>query len=279
MRRVRRPCATDQDRRPLRLIWLLMGRRRAVDKNITISVILAEMRGNSRLMDGKALKAARQAKNWTQKDAAHALGVTQAYLSMLETGYRAVSKSLARKALKVLDLPPTALPLQSPTGGPTFSSGYDYGADLAALGYPGFAYLRSKLRKNPAGVLLSALSEPNLDARVAEGLPWLALTYVDMDWDWLVRNVKLSDVQNRLGFAVSLAREVAEGKNDTDRAEKLGGLLQALERARLAREDTFCHDSMTQTERSWLRQHRSRTARHWNLLTDMEGKHLAYAYC
>lgn len=228
-------------------------------------------------MDGKALKVARQTKNWTQKDAAQALGVTQAYLSMLETGQRAVSKGLARKAHKVLDLPATALPLQSPTGGPTSSSGHDYGADLAALGYPGFAYLRTKVRRNPAGVLLAALSEPNLDARVAEGLPWLALTYVDMDWDWLVRNAKVSDVQNRLGFAVSLASEVAEGKNDR-RAENLGNRLQVLERARLAREDTFCHDSMTQTERAWLRQHRSRTARHWNLLTDMEGKHLAYAH-
>ena len=36
-------------------------------------------------MDGKTLKEARQAKNWTQKDAAQALGITQAYLSMLET--------------------------------------------------------------------------------------------------------------------------------------------------------------------------------------------------
>jgi transcriptional regulator with XRE-family HTH domain len=229
-------------------------------------------------MDGKALKVARQTKNWTQKDAAQALGVTQAYLSMLETGRRAVSKGLARKALKVLDLPPTALPLQSPTGGPTSSSGYDYGAELAGLGYPGFAYLRTKVQKNPAGVLLAALNEANLEARVAEGLPWLVLTYVDMNWEWLVRNARVSDVQNRLGFAVSLAREVAEGKNDSKRAEKLKGCLGGLERARLAREDTFCHDSMTQAERAWLRQHRSRTARHWNLLTDMEGKHLAYAH-
>jgi len=228
-------------------------------------------------MDGRTLKEARQTKNWTQKDAALALGVTQAYLSMLERGHRAVSKVLARKALKVLDLPPTALPLQSAPGAQTSSGRHDYGADLAALGYPGFAYLRTKVRRNPAGVLLHALNEPNLDARVAEGLPWLALTYVDMDWEWLVRNAKVSDVQNRLGFAVSLAREVAKGKNDSNTAEKLGGCLGGLERARLAREDTFCHESMSQAERAWLRQHRSRTARHWNLLTDMEGKHLAYA--
>ena len=228
-------------------------------------------------MDGKTLKQARQTKNWTQKAAARTLGVTQAYLSMLETGRRAVSKPFARKALKVLDLPPTALPLQSLTGGPTSPRRRDFGADLAALGYPGFRYLRTRVRKNPAGVLLDALNEPNLDARVAEGLPWLALTYVEMDWEWLVRNAKVCDVQNRLGFAVSLAKEVAAGRSDSNGAQKLQKYLEMLERARLAREDTFCHDSMTQAERTWLREHRSLTAGHWNLLTDMEAKHLAYS--
>jgi len=153
----------------------------------------------------------------------------------------------------------------------------DFSAELGALGYPGFSYLRARRRRNPAQVLLEALSEPNLDARVAEGLPWLALTYVDMDWDWLVRNAKLQDRQNRLGFAVSLANEVAEGKNDSERARKLRQSLEVLESTRLVREDTFCHDSMTQVERAWLREHRSTVAAHWNLLTDMKGEDLAYA--
>jgi transcriptional regulator with XRE-family HTH domain len=227
-------------------------------------------------MDRKTLKEARQTKNWTQKDAARALGVTQAYMSMLETGRRVVSQPFVRKAIKVLNLPPTALPLQSANVGPTSLGKRDFGADLAALGYPEFAYLRTRVRRNPAGVLLDALNEPNLDVRVAEGLPWLALTYVDLDWEWLVQNAKVNDVQNRLGFAVSLAREVAEGRSD-NRAQKLRGCLETLERARLAREDTFCHDSMTEAEKAWLREHRSPTASHWNLLTDIEGKHLAYA--
>jgi len=229
-------------------------------------------------MDGTALREARQNKNWTQEQAARALGVTQAYLSMLEKGRRTVSESFVRKALKVFDLPPTALPLPSEaSGAPAPSRKHDFTADLAALGYPGFAYLRTKVQKNPAGVLLDALNEPNLDARVAEGLPWLTLTYVDMDWDWLVRNVKVRDRQNRLGFAVSLASEVAQSKNDSERARKLRQCLQVLESARLAREDTFCHDSMTQAERKWLREHRSPLAAHWNLLTDMKGEQLAYA--
>ena len=225
-------------------------------------------------MDGRALRTARQARNWTQAKTATALGVTQAYLSMLESGRRSVSNRLARKAFKVFDLPPTALPLHSAT---TNADRRDFAGDLAALGYPAFAYLKTRARKNPASLLLDALNQPDLDARVTEALPWLALTYPDMDWDWLVRNAKVNEVQNRLGFVLALASELAKGANDRAKVEKLRKWLSALEKARLAREDTFCHESMTQAERSWLRQHGSRTASHWNLLTDLEGKHLAYA--
>jgi hypothetical protein len=49
-----------------------------------------------------------------------------------------------------------------------------------------------------------------------------------------------------------------------------------LERSRLVREDTLCHDSMTQAERKWLRQNRPPDAEHWNLLTDLDVRHLAY---
>jgi transcriptional regulator with XRE-family HTH domain len=229
-------------------------------------------------MGGNMLKEARLEKSWTQKRAALALDVTQAYLSMLEKGHRPLSERLVSKALKVLNLPATALPLR--TGEVAMSASWrkrDFSAELGALGYPGFAYLRARRRRNPAQVLLEALNERNLDARVAEGLPWLAMTYVDMDWDWLVRNAKVGDRQNRLGFAVSLAGDVAEGKRDRRRARELRQPLEVLERARLVREDTFCHDSMTQTERAWLREHRSPAAAHWNLLTDMKEEHLAYA--
>jgi transcriptional regulator with XRE-family HTH domain len=228
-------------------------------------------------MDGRVLREARQTMNWTQRNTAEALGVTQAYLSMLETGSRSVSKRLGRKALKALNLPPTALPLQLRSHVAASVGKHDFGVDLAALGYPGFAYLKTRTRRNPAVVLLESLDEADLDSRVAEGLPWLALTYVDMDWDWLVRNAKLQDRQNRLGFAVSLATQLAEGKGESDKAQKLRRCLEQLERARLAREDTFCHDSMTEAERVWLRNHRSPVAGHWSLLTDMESKNLGYA--
>jgi len=44
------------------------------------------------------------------------------------------------------------------------------------------------------------------------------MTYVDMDWVWLVRNAKVNDRQNRLGFTVSLASEVSKGRKESERA-------------------------------------------------------------
>jgi hypothetical protein len=97
-----------------------------------------------------------------------------------------------------------------------------------------------------------------------------------MDWEWLTRNAKLNDRQNRLGFVVALAEEFAEKTTDGLRKTGLSRQLAVIERSRLAREDTLSNDSMTQAERKWLRQNRPPKARHWNLLTDLDVKHLAY---
>jgi hypothetical protein len=195
---------------------------------------------------------------------------------MLEKGRRPVPETLVRKAVGVLHLPPTVLPLHTSDTKAAMRK-HDYAADLGSLGYPGFAYMGPRVRTNPARVLFDALNEPDLDSRVAEGLPWLLFTYVDMNWHWLVRNAKLCDRQNRLGFALSLAAEVADLKGERNRAQTLRECLQSLERARLAREDTFCHESMTKVEREWVRLHRSPSAEHWNLLTDLKGEQLGYA--
>ena len=226
-------------------------------------------------MDARMLKEVRRRKNWTQERTALALGVTQAYLSMLEKGHRPLSERFVSKALKVFYVPSTALPLRSkPTATSASSRLRDFSADLSALGYPAFSQLRARRRRNPAEVLLDALNQADLDPRVAVGLPWLALTYVDMDWNWLVRNAKLHDRQNRLAFALALASEVAAGNNDRAREEKLRQRVQRMENSRLAREDTFCRDSLTEAERAWLREHRSASAAHWNLLTDLTAEHL-----
>jgi hypothetical protein len=51
--------------------------------------------------------------------------------------------------------------------------------------------------------------------------------------------------------------------------QQLASRIAILEPSRLASEDTLCRESMTQTERKWLRAHLSKSARHWNLLTDL----------
>ncbi|HYU44861.1 MAG TPA: hypothetical protein VEK84_01630 [Terriglobales bacterium] len=152
-----------------------------------------------------------------------------------------------------------------------------FAAELGALGYPAFSHLETEVRQAPAEVLLNALNRSDLDARVAEGLPWLVLTYVEMDWDWLLRTAVSLGRQNRLGFAVTLASEVAQNSGDNEREDKLRPYLETLERLRLAQEDTFCRESMTQAERAWVREHRSATAAHWNLLTDIVAQQLSYS--
>lgn len=225
-------------------------------------------------MTGKDLKNARRKAKWTQAKAASKLGLTQAYLSMVESGHRPVTSSMAELALKVFDLPPTVLPLESSAGSMDEN---ELQADLGALGYPGFAYLRGKPTRNPAQLLFSALDQSDLDSRLLEALPWLTYTYADMDWDWLVTNAKVRDRQNRLGYVVALARKLGKQSVDSARPDKLAAHQSLLERSRLAGEDTLCHDSMTQAERKWLRSHRPQEARHWNLLTDLDVRNLAYA--
>lgn len=224
-------------------------------------------------MTGDRLRDARQARGWTQVELAAQLGVTQAYVSMAEKGRRELPYSLARRAAEILKAPATALPLREKvleTGG----TGERLAGELAALGYPGFNHLRHRARRNPADVLVRALNEKDLDTRVVEGLPWLVAKYADLDWDWAVRNAKLLDLQNRLGFVATTARELAETSGGKRAARKLHEYAGVLERSRLAREDTLCRESLTEAERKWLRENRSDEARHWNLLTDMRVENL-----
>jgi transcriptional regulator with XRE-family HTH domain len=223
---------------------------------------------------GETLKTGRERANLTQQEAASRLRLTQAYLSMLERGRRPVTMELAAQAMRVFRLPPTALPLETDRH-PTLDESV-FKAELGALGYPGFSYLRGKSRYNPARLLFLALDQDCLDRRVVEALPWLAYTYPELDWAWLSRNAKLNDRQNRLGFVVDLAEEYAEKAGEASRKKSLSQNKAVIERSRLVREDTLSNDSMTQAERKWLRQNRPPKARHWNLLTDLDVKHLTY---
>ncbi len=116
----------------------------------------------------------------------------------------------------------------------------------------------------------------SLDARVAEALPWVAKKYAQPD-SWLVENARKFNLQNRLGFVVSLARRVAEMRHEGSRSAELSQLENLLDDSRLAKEDSFYRLPRTEVEKEWLRKNRTENAAHWNLLTDMRPEHLQYA--
>jgi len=223
-------------------------------------------------LDPERLRVARVAAHLTQQEAADRLGISQAYLALVEQGRRPVTTHLLPRIAKLYKLGPTALPLD-----PDFPrDSASLAAAVARMGY--LAFPRSRGRKqNPASVLLASVSADDLEVRVLEALPWLAVEYSDLDWNWLVREAKLRDLQNRLGFLVSMARRVAEARRNVSAADQLRSVETALDRARLVREDTLCQESLSQPERRWLRGARSAEARHWNLLTDLKTEHLPYA--
>ena len=128
-----------------------------------------------------------------------------------------------------------------------------------------------------AAKLYGALAQDELEPRLVEALPWLVLRYPDLEWSWVVREAKVRDLQNRLGFVVTLARQLATRARDEDKARSLRDLEAQLERSRLVREDTLCRASLTEAERRWLLEHRPHAAKHWNLLTDWTADALRYA--
>jgi transcriptional regulator with XRE-family HTH domain len=228
-------------------------------------------------MTGTDLRSGRKQRRWTQEQAALKLGVSQPYLSLLEKDVRRVPDRLARKAATLFGLSATKLPVETYWHSVPAKDDRALASDLAALGYPGLSYLKSRRKRNPAEVVLSALKTNNLDTRLAEALPWVLLEHPELDWRWLVSAAKVNDLQNKLGFLTNVARRLAEklGKNET--AMLLSAQESALERSRLVQEETLCRDSLTQAERRWLKANRSDEAKHWNLLTDLSPEHLSHA--
>jgi hypothetical protein len=127
---------------------------------------------------------------------------------------------MQKKLVSALNLSPVALPLREPF--PPSVSEDEMARELGALGYAGFRHLRTpKVRWNPADLLVVALMRPDLDSRVTETLPWLVWRFADLDWQWVVAKAKALDLQNRLGFVVTVGRQLAERKSDSVAAEKL----------------------------------------------------------
>lgn len=225
-------------------------------------------------MTGNQLGQHRRKGRRTQVEAAKQLGVSQTYLSLLESGKRPVTAGLREKAVRVFGLSPAEVPAKLEDARSV--SDDQLAADLSALGYEGFSHVKPSRRKNPADVLLSALNSPNRDARLVEALPWVVLNYPDMPWAKLLKTAKSYDLQNRLGYVTHLARRAAEHRGEHDKASNLERLEHELDHSRLVREDTLCKEAMTTAERRGLETNRPPEAKHWNLLTNLSPEHLSY---
>jgi len=229
-------------------------------------------------MNGQQLQSARKQKGWSQEHGAAKLGVAQAYLSLLEGGARRVPEKLAVKAVRVYGLSQAHLPVKARDIHVPQLDENRLATELAGIGYPGLSHLKTRRRKrNPAEILLSALGRDELDSRLVEALPWVALKFPDLDWQWLTHAAKVNDLQNRLGFVTGLARRLAELRGEHESAALPARQESALERSRLMREDTLCHESLTEAERRWLRKHRPAEAKRWRLLTDLTPERLDHA--
>lgn len=228
-------------------------------------------------MKAQELLSARVSKGWTQTEAATRLGMTQAYLNFLERGKRRLTPKVVRRATSVYGLSPEVLFVDSNF---VLQKTDDRRLTelLSKLDYPGFSYLRSNVqKKHPYEVLLVALGQTDLDGRVAEALPWVALKYARPD-SWLVENARRYNLQNRLGFVVTLARKLANSRNEASESEKLFRLERMLDESRLVKEDVFYRTPRTDSERVWMKTNRTDDAAHWNLVTDLRAEHLQYGH-
>lgn len=196
-----------------------------------------------------SLQLWRKRNHLTQVEAASLLGVSQSYLSLLEKGVRSVTPELRSRMAAVASLPKGAN-----------SSDDRLRADLSALGYPGFAHIKpSRTPVRPQVLLLTILSQPDADARIVDALPWVVRhCAAKMNFPWLVRQAKLRNLQNRLGFLLQTS--------GLDSPSVIGAIRE-LDSARLLKEDTLCWDSMRPGTRAMLRERRSPLAAHWHIVT------------
>lgn len=226
----------------------------------------------------------------SQGELARRLDVTQAYISQVEAGLRPITRTLAEKLGALPDLPPPVLP---PALAAFDGQDANLAADLGALGYPPFAGGPPRRARNPAAVILAILSPAQVAPNVMNAVPWVLLSYPDLDRAWLVDEVRRRNLQNRLGFLTDLAldlararaareeRELGSARADDDGTaardvlHALDALRAGLEESRLANAGTLAR-VLTATERQFFEEHRGAAARHWNLYTGLTVAQLPY---
>jgi transcriptional regulator with XRE-family HTH domain len=227
-------------------------------------------------MNGEQLFQERVSRNWEQLETAKKLKLSQPYLSLIERGKRPVTEKLARRAVNLFNLPPTALPFESQIKSSRPNSGNQLASQLAGLGYPKFSHLKKSTKVNPAVILMTALKTDELESRTVEALPWLIFNFPEMTWTNIIKTAKLYDAQNRLGFLLSIVHEKAETIGDENKKNLFKELLSVLEQSRLLREDTLWQKSLTETEKSWLKEKRPNNASFWRVLSNLSVKHLTF---
>lgn len=228
-------------------------------------------------MNGEQILKERLSRNWEQVETASRLKVSQPYLSLIEAGKRPVTKSVARRAINLFDLPPTALPIENETEPANIKSPDYLVSQLANLGYGKFSHFKKKSKKiNPAIILLSALKSDDLESRIVEALPWLVCKFPQMDWSQVIKSAKISDAQNRLGYILSLAYEKVRTETDKEKESFFKELLSDLEKSRLFCEDSFQRQNLTRSEKEWLKNNRPRNAKFWRVLSNLKAEHLAF---
>ena len=227
-------------------------------------------------MNGEQLLKARLSRDWEQQEAAARLKVSQPYLSLIEAGKRPVTEQLALRAVRVFNLPPTALPVKHSPNASRSKIENLLASQLAGLGYPKFSHSKKTRKVNPAAVLMSALEKDALDSRTVEALPWLVFNISDMNWSQVVATAKLNDTQNRLGFLLSLAYTRIKQIGSESKKQSFKELLSILEKSRLIRDDSFWQQALTASEKAWLRKNRPRAARHWRVLSNLSADHLVF---
>ena len=153
-------------------------------------------------MTGPELRDARKRQEWTQVDFAGKLGVSQGYVSLLESDRRDVPQHLLPKLVALLGLPASSSPSAL---GRIRSQAIARLAHSAPWDTPALPISPRSAVSTPE-LLVRTLRRKQVEARLVEALPWVLLRFPNVDWPWLVHHAKQHDLQNRLGFVVTIAR-------------------------------------------------------------------------
>ena len=218
-------------------------------------------------MDVGHFKRARKQAGLTQQRAAAKLRVCQSYLSMVENGQRALSPELARRMVHVYKLSPVSFPPSAARWDPKTVDPEQLAADLAGLGYPGFAYLRKRRStRNPGETLAYRPGSRPFGVAPLRGSP-VAGAQALGDGHGMARKGGQAprSAESPRCRSFGLARNAGSRASlpNPQRDAALEQLESTLKRSLLAREEGLgaANLAIHETEEKWLKEHRPKEAR------------------